>query len=157
MATTTELYGALGTQTILMTNTNLSALANNALFLSADYNNVQGGGGGGGDVMCRLEAILTMATGATANTGFSVWFLKQSGDASTYERGGTGYTPLTRPDAVFPAPTDTTQTPEYIDVPMPAGHFKVLLKNDGTGQALKTDTAATGSQLSITPYTRQNV
>lgn len=152
-----SLWGSLGTQTILGTNTQLSALANNALFLSADYNNVQGGAAGNGYQMCRLEAILTMATGATANTGFSVWFLKLSGDGTTYERGGTGYTPLTRPDCVFPAPTDTTQTPEFIDIPMPAGHFKVLIKNDGTGQALKTDVTSAGSQLAITPYTGQIV
>ncbi len=153
--TANVLWGALGTQTVLATNTNLSGLANNDLFLSSAYNNIQGGGGG--DQMCRLEAILTMATGADANTGFSVWFLKLSGDGATYERGGTGYTPPTRPDAVFPAPTDTVQTPEFLDIPMPAGQFKVLIKNDGTGQALKTDTSSTGSQLAITPFTTQIV
>jgi hypothetical protein len=154
---TSELWGALGTETILGTNTNLSALANNALFLSGDYNNVQAGGGGGGDVLCRLRAILTMAVAAAANTGFSVWFLKSVDGGTTWERGGTGYTPLRLPDCVFPAPVDTTQTEITRDVLCPAGHFKVLIKNDGTGQALKTDTTSAGSQLSIIPFTRQSV
>lgn len=157
MPTQNELWSALGTETILATNTNLSALANNALFLSADYNNVQGGGAGGGDVLCRLRTIHTMATGAAANTGFSFWFLKSCDGGTAWERGGTGYTPLRSPDFVVPAPTDTTQTELSFDILCPAGHFKLLGKNDGTGQALKTDLTSAGSQWSILPYTRQAV
>lgn len=154
---TTEKWAALGTEAVLVSFTNFSALANNALVLSADFNNVQGGGGGDGYVLCRIRAILTMATGASANTGFSVWFLKSSDGGTTWERGGTGYTPLRAPDVVFPAPTDTTQTEISRDVWLPAGHFKALIKNDGTGQATKTDATSAGSQLSILPLTRQMV
>jgi len=154
---TNELWGALGTETVLINNTNFSNLLNNALVLSGDYNNVQGGGGGGGDTLCRLRAILTMAVGASANTGFSVWFLKSTDGGTTWERGGTGFTPQRLPDVVFPAPTDTTQTEVSRDVLCPAGHFKVLIKNDGTGQATKTDVTSAGSQLSIIPFTRQMV
>lgn len=152
-----ELYGALGTETVLISNTNFSALANNALVLSADYNNVQGGGGGGGDILARIRATITMAVGATAGTGFSIWFLKSQDGGTTFERGGTSYTPLRPPDLVIPAPTDTTQTEIMRDVAIPAGHFKVLVKNDGTGQATKTDTTSAGSQLTITPFTIQGV
>lgn len=156
MATTSELYSALGTETVLMTNTNLSALANNGLFLSAAYNNTQGNTGAG-DVLCRIRATITMAVAATANTGFSLWFLKSQDGGTTYEAGGTAYTPLRNEDLVIPAPVDTTQREMMFDVPMPAGFFKVLLKNNATGQALKTDVTSAGSQLSITPYTRQSV
>lgn len=156
MATTTEKL-IIGTETVLATNTNLSALANNALFLSSAFNNVQAGGGGDGYTLCRITATLTMAVAATANTGFSVWFLKSQDGGTTYESGGTAYTPLRLPDLVFPAPVDTTQRIVMRDVLMPAGFFEVLIKNDGTGQALKTDTASTGSKLTLVPITRQSV
>lgn len=157
MATQNQLWGSLGTQIVVMSNTNLSALANNAGFLSNAVNNVQGGGQGGGSLMCRLEAVLTMAVAASANTGFYVWFLKLSSDGTTYERGGTGYVPLTQPVAIFPAPVDTTQTPEFYDIPAPAGIFKVLMYNTATGQALKTDTTSAGSQLALSFFTPQSV
>jgi hypothetical protein len=153
---TTQKWAALGTETVLMTNTNLSALANNALFLSAAYNNTQGNTGDG-YVLCRITATLTMAVAATANTGFSLWILKSQDGGTTYEAGGTGYTPLRLPDVVFPAPVDTTQRIVMRDVWLPAGFLEFLLKNDGTGQALKTDTGSTGSKLTVTPITVQMV
>jgi hypothetical protein len=156
MATTTEKL-IIGTETILMTNTNLSALANNALFLSTAFNNVQGGGGGDGYTLCRMTCKIEMAIAATINTGVSIWFLKSQDGGTTFESGGTSYTPLRVPDLVIPAPVDTTQRVIMRDMFMPSGFFKALLKNDGTGQALATDTSATGSQLTITPVTRQSV
>ena len=155
MATTEEWI--IGTETVLMTNTNLSALANNTLFLSSAFNNVQAGGGGGGYTLCRITAILSMAVAATANTGISIWFLKSQDGGTTYESGGTGYTPLRLPDLVIPAPVDTTQRIIMRDVICPAGFCQVLLKNDGTGQALKTDVTSAGSKLTIVPITRQSV
>lgn len=156
MATQTEKWGALGTETVLLSNSDLSALANNALVLSSAYNNTQGNAGDGAP-LCRITATLTMATAATANTGFSIWFLKSQDGGTTYEAGGSGYTPLRLPDLVIPAPVDTTQRIVMRDVPMPPGFFKVLIKNDGTSQALKTDTTSAGSKLTITPFTRQSV
>jgi hypothetical protein len=156
MATTTEKL-IIGTETVLMTPTNLSALANNALFLSAAYNNVQGGGAGDGYTLCRVKVAIEMAVAAAANTGVSVWFLKSQDGGTTYESGGTAYTPLRVPDLIIPAPVDTTQRFVMRDVLLPAGFVKVLLKNDATGQALATDTTATGSSLGITPITRQSV
>ena len=154
---TSELWGALGTETVLISNTAFSALANNALVVSADYNNVQAGGGGGGDVLCRLRFICSMAVAAAANTGFSVWFLKSSDGGTTWEAGGTAYTPLRLPDCVFPAPVDTTQREISRDILCPAGHWKLLVKNDGTSQSTKTDTTSAGSQISVIPFTRQSV
>ena len=155
MATTEEWI--IGTETVLMTNTNLSALANNTLFLYSAFNNVQSGGGGSGYTLCRITAILSMAVAATANTGISIWFLKSQDGGTTYESGGTGYTPMRLPDLVIPAPVDTTQRIIMRDVICPAGFCQVLLKNDGTGQALKTDVTSAGSKLTIVPITRQSV
>jgi hypothetical protein len=155
MATTEKLI--IGAETVLATNTNLSALANNALFLSGVYNNVQGGGAGDGYTLARITATLSMAVAASANTGFPIWFLKSQDGGTTYESGDTAYTPLRAPDLVIPAPADTTQRFVMRDVIMPVGLFKVLIKNDGTTQALKTDTTATGSKLTIVPITRQSI
>ena len=158
MATLNIYRGALGAETVLATNTNLSALANNARFLSASYNNVQGGGGGGGSIKGMLTFTCTMAVAATANTGFDIYILKSQDGGATYERGGTGYTPaLTALVGTFVAPTDTTQSPMMMIVDLPPGLFEVLIVNNGTGQALKTDTGATGSKLTLTPYTDQIV
>ena len=156
MATTTEKL-IIGSETVLMTNTNLSALANTALFLSGSFNNVQAGGGGDGYTLCRITSTITMAVAATANTGVSIWFLKSQDGGTTFESGGTAYTPLRLPDLVIPAPFDTIQRIVMRDVLMPAGVFQVLLKNDGTGQAFKTDVTSAGSKLGITPITRQSV
>lgn len=154
---TTAKWAALGTETVVMTNTNLSALANNALFLSAAYNNVQGGGGGDGFLRVRVRFTLTMAVAAAANTGFTLWILTSTDGGTTYEDGGTAYTPLQAPDCVCPAPVDTTQRNVSLDIMLPPGFVKFLLKNDGTGQSLKTDVTSTGSQLSITPLTYQDI
>ena len=157
MAALNELWGALGTETVVMSNSDLSGLANNALFLSAAYNNVQAGGGGGGSVLCRVTFTLTMAVAAAANTGFPFWVLKSPDGGTTYESGSTSYTPLRMPDCVCPAPVDTTQRVVAFDILLPAGFVKFLLKDDATGQALKTDTSSTGSKVTVTPYTRQMV
>lgn len=154
MATTEKLL--IGTETVVMTNTNLSALANNALFLSAAFNNTQGSTGDGYTV-CRITVKVKMNVAATANTGVPIWFVKSQDGGTTYESGDTGYTPLRLPDLVIPAPVDTTQRFIMRDVLMPAGFFKVLLKNDGTGQAFATDVTAAGSQVTLTPITRQSV
>ena len=154
---TTEKWGALGTETTVFSNSDLSAMANNALVLSSAINNVQGGGGGDGARFARITVTTKMAVAATANTGFSFWFLKSQDGGTTYERGGTGYTPLRTPDLVVPAPTDTTQTVQMFDVEVPPGFLKFLKKNDGTGQALATDTTSTGSKVTIAFYTRQSV
>lgn len=154
MATTEKLI--IGTETVVMTNTNLSALLNNALFLSSAYNNTQGSTGDGYTIG-RITVKIKMAVAATANTGCPIWFIKSQDGGTTYESGDTGYTPLRLPDLVIPAPVDTTQRFVMRDVLIPAGFFKVLLKNDGTGQAFAVDLTATGSQLTITPITRQSV
>lgn len=155
MATTTEKL-VVGSTSTVMTNTNLSALATTALFLSSAYNNLQAGGSGDGYTKARIEFTLTMATAATANTGFALWILK-SNDNSTFEAGSTSYTPLRLPDVVCPAPVDTTQRVVSFDVDLPVGYLKFLIKNDSTGNSLKTDVTSAGSQVTVTPYTRQMV
>lgn len=154
MSTTEKLV--IGSETVLLSNATTSALANNALLLSSTYNNTIGSTGDGYTI-CRITATITMAVAASANTGISIWFLKSQDAGTTFESGGTSYTPLRLPDLVIPAPVDTTQRIVMRDVLMPAGLFQVLMKNDSTGQALKTDTGSTGSKLTIVPITRSSV
>lgn len=157
MTTATQKWGNLGTETVLMANADLSGLANNALVLSAAYNNVQGGGGGDGSIYCRITVTLTMAVAATANTAFSFWFLKSQDGGTTYESGGTGYTPLKSLDFTVPAPLDTTQRIVDYDGICPAGFWRLLILNNATGQALKTDVTSAGSKVTVTPYTPQQI
>lgn len=154
---TTEKWAALGTEIVAVANAGLSGLANNALVLSSAINNVQGGGGGDGYALCRITATVTMAAAAAVNTGLSLWFVKSQDGGTTYESGDAGYTPLRMPDLIIPAPVDTTQRIVMRDVMCPAGLFKILVKNDGTGQSLKTDATPAGSKLTLTPFTRQSV
>lgn len=152
MSTTLKLE--LGTLTTVLTTTNLSALANNALYLSGAYNNTQGNTGDGWP-MARVTVAIEMNVAAAANTGVAIWFLKS--DGTNTEAGGTSYTPLRNPDLTAPAPVDTTQRIQQFDVPIPVGNFYVLIKNNGTGQAFKTDTGGTGSFVAMTPITSQQI
>lgn len=156
MAATSEEW-ILGTQIPAIAGSALSALANNALVLGSAINNLQGGGGGGGDTLCRVVLNYEFAVAPAANTGISVWFLKNT-DGSTgsaFEDGGTSVTPARSPDVVFPVVADTNPHSVARDVLLPSGFSKPLLKNDGTGQAFATST--TLSNLLITPFTAQAV
>ena len=138
-------------QTSVIT-TGLNALANNSLAISSAFDNTIGATGDG-SLLCDIELVVTYGTAATANTGCSVWFL-QSQDGTNYEDGGTGTTPKRTPDVVLAVDTVTTgQRLIRKSIPLPPGLFKVLLKNDGTGQAM----AATGNTLKIRPYTARIV
>lgn len=143
----------LGSQSTLLT-TELNALANNAAALSAAYNNTQGGGGGDGYLMADLELYVTYGTAPTAGTGCSVWFL-QTEDGTNYEDGSNSgpVIPARAPDLVFPLRNVNTAQRIIRTVGLPPGNFKVLLRNDGTGQAM----SASGHTLKIRPSTYENV
>lgn len=146
---TTEKWAGLGTETTLIS---AATVANNANNLSADYNNTVGNTGDGYTAM-RVKASIQMATGGTANTAMSVWFLKSSDNGVTFEAGdATPYTPSRMPDLIFPipVPNDTTARISARDVMAPAGHFKVLARNEGTGVSMTLT-------LTVTPITRQSV
>lgn len=143
----------LGSQASLLT-TELNSLTNNSAALSAAYNNTQGGGSGDGYVLADLELSVTYGTAPTANTVCSVWFL-QTQDGTNYEDGSnTGpIIPGRMPDVVFPLRNVNTAQRIIRTVTIPQGNFKVLLRNDGTGQSM----AASGNTLKIRPATYENV
>jgi hypothetical protein len=139
----------LGSQTSVLT-TELNSLANNALNISAAFDNTYGAAGNG-YVLADVELVVQFGTNPTAGTGIAVWFL-QSQDGTNYEDGDASTTPARRPDLVIPVRAVTTAQRIIRRVNLPPGKLKVLAKNDGTGQAF----AASANTLKIRPYTYQN-
>lgn len=109
-------------------------------------------------ILADLTFVFTFGTAPTANTGFSVWFLRET-DGSNYEDGdgtfggSSNTTPSRIPDVVVPVRAVNTAQRVIRQVVLPPGTFKVLVKNDGTGQTL----AASGNTVKLKPYTYQNV
>lgn len=141
------LLGAIST----LLSTGLNSLANNALAVSATFDNTVGQTGDG-YTLCDVELVVTYGTAPTANTGVSVWFLGNP-DGTNFEDGGTSVTPGRLPDVVFPVRAVTTAQRITRRVWLPWGQLQALLKNDGTGQAM----AATANTLKIRPVTREAV
>lgn len=156
MAAVTEKY-VLGTGVTAIAGSALNGLVTNGLVLGAAINNIQAGGGFDGYTLMRVVCTFRFQVAPTANTGISVWFLKNT-DGSTgsvFEDGGTALTPARPPDVVFPTSGDTSAHVIAKDVLAPAGFFKPLLKNDGTGQSLTANNV--DNTLLITPLTSQGV
>ena len=145
----TENY-LLGSQTTLL-STGLDALADNALALSAAYDNTAGAAGDG-STLCDLELVVSYASAPDAGSAVVVWLLA-SQDGTNYEDGGTSVTPLRIPDRAFPLRPVTGAQRIIRRVAMPPGLFKALLKNDATGEAM----AASGNTLKIRAVTFQSV
>src|SRR4051812_3919305 len=98
-----------GTVATIGTLTELSALGSGSLALCAAYSNTIGGTGDG-YTNGRIQIATFPSTGTvTANSGFSIWFVKSVDGGGTYEGGAAGATAPTRaPDLVIPANTSTT-------------------------------------------------
>ena len=139
---------------VTLLSTELNALANNSLAVTATaFNNLAGGGGGDGLVLCDVELVVTFGVAPSINSGLSIWFLAGQ-DGTNYEDGADGTTtPYRAADLVLPTRATTTLQRPAKRVLLPWGTLKVLLKNDGTGQAF----AATGNTLKIRPATYQGV
>jgi hypothetical protein len=136
---------ALGTQATPLTTG--ATLANNALAISAAYNNTIGGGSGDGYARARFTLNVTFSVAPAASTGISVWLLT-SEDGTTYEDGDASTTPARPPDIVIPVRAVTTAQQIARDAYLPPGLLKVLAKNDATGQ-----TMSSGWTLKLLPYT----
>lgn len=141
MATTTTLVSGSVSSVL---GTELNSLANNAQAISAAYT------AGGGYVMAEVELYVSYGSAPTASTGCTVWFLRAIDDTN-YEDGDASVTPGRLPDAVFPLRAVNTAQRITRRVLIPPGTFKVLLRNDGTGQAM----AASSNTLKIKPVTYQ--
>ena len=134
-----------GTITTVM-STDLNSMANNANVLSAAPTMTAG------DIGHRFGewelSIASSAAAMTANTAFVGWIL-QPLDATNYEDGGTSVTPARTPDLVFPVRAVSTAQRLYCQAQMPTGTYKILLRNDGTGQAI----ASSANTLKVRTYT----
>lgn len=143
MTTTKYLSGTIAT----LLSTELNSLANNSLAVGSAYDN-----SANLNIMAEVELVVTYGSAPTANTGCSIWFLRDI-DGTNYEDGGSSLTPSRPPDLVIPLETATTAQRITRRCAIPPGTFKPLLKNDGTGQAM----AASANTLKILPLTFQAV
>lgn len=133
-----------GTITTVM-STDLNSMANNSNVLSAAPTMQSG------DVGHRWGEwelyIASAAAALSANTAFVAWIL-QPLDGTNYEDGGTSVTPARAPDLIFPVRAVSTAQRLYCNSQMPTGAFKVLLRNDGTGQTI----ASSANTLKVRTY-----
>jgi len=158
-----------GTEATVL-STELNGLANNASALSAVvggagvFNNNAGSGqsASSGDGYVRGYLTLSIATlggNPTANTSLDVYFVKESppGSASYEDSSGNSTpagVPTAKPDASFQLDSGRSSAQLLTrQVFLPACNFKVLLRNNGTGQALN----ASGNTLKLMPATDQMV
>jgi hypothetical protein len=100
----------------------------------------------------EIEGIFNYTVAPTANTGFSVWFLRTLNDV-VWESGGASYTPNRVPDVVLPLQNIVGNQRTTAVALIPPGDFLCAIKNDGTGQT----TASTLNDLNIRPLTYQIV
>lgn len=143
--TTKWLRGTIAT----IFSTELNSMANNAqVITSSPFDN-----SANLDLMAQAEIVIAGMGGTpTANTGLSVWFLVNV-DGTNYEDGSTSVAPMRFADVVMPIRAVSTAQRIIIPCIVPAGSFHVLIRNDGTGQALNSS----GNTLKIRPLTYQAV
>lgn len=133
---------SLGSFTPVMT-TELNSLSNNSLAVSASpYDNTSG------YINADIQLVVTFSASPSANSAICVWFLS-SPDGTSYEDGSASVTPARIPDVILPVRAVSTAQRINRRVVLPWGTFKILFKNDGTGQAL----LLSGNVLSIRPVT----
>jgi hypothetical protein len=152
----------LGTAATLL-STELNALANNARALSSVinsngvYDNTAGTGAsattGDGYERGYVQFVPGGAFGGapTANTSVDVYFLKSPDGGTTFEGGGSSLTPPRSPDVSLPLTVNTAAADNTITRVcwLPSVKFKILLVNNGTGQALP----ASGNTIKLWPAT----
>jgi hypothetical protein len=92
--------------------------------------------------------IASSAAAMTANTAFVGWII-QALDNTNDEDGGTSVTPARTPDLIFTVRAVSTAQRLTWTSDLPTGSFKVLLRNDGTNQAI----ASSGNTLKVRPKT----
>ena len=122
-------------------------MANNALVLSSATSLTETG-----YLECDVEIVCTFGVAPTSGTGFSIWFLRNI-DGTNYEDGGTSVMPSRAPDLVIPVRAVTTAQRVIVCGYVPPGKFKILIKNDSTGQAI----ASSGNTLKLIPRTYTKV
>ena len=142
---------------ITLLSTELNSLANNTMCSAGSAINNVASGTANADGYVRGSVQLSLATYSgtpTANTGVSIWFLKSVDGGSTYEDGSSSVTPARRPDLVIPVRA-LASGPQVITKQcwIPAGYFKPIAKNDGTGITF----ASSGNTIKVETNTDQSV
>lgn len=136
---------AIGSGQVIF-NSGLDALANNALVLSNVITPFPSGA-----LFADFGLEGTFSSGApTANTGISVWLLRQT-RSGFWETGSSGVTPTRNIDVSFGFASNQSGQAMVQPASLPPLPFKILLKNDGTGQSM----APSGNIFYMTPNTIQ--
>jgi hypothetical protein len=147
-----------GSVTTLL-STELNSLANNASVLSSVggssgvFDNTIGNSGvSNGYFLGDVEMVCAaFGSAPTANTALNVWFL-QTIDGTNYEDGSSSITPVRPPNVAFQFQASTNaQRLIQLSIPLPAGKFKVLAQNNGSGQTM----AGSGNTIKVRPTTPQ--
>ena len=139
----------VGSISTIMT-TELNSLANNSSVVSS----VAGASGvitTPTQPQMRVQLTVTFGTAPTANTTILVWFLQSIDGGTTFEDGSSSIMPTRNPDAIFTVNAITSAQVLQKICDAPIGNFKVLVKNNGTGQGF----AASANTIKILPYTKQ--
>jgi len=149
----------LQTNTVTLLSTELNSLANNSLAISSVggtsgvFNFAIGGSDLDGYQELELELVIASMGGTpTAYTGFSVWFLRAI-NGTNFEDGSGSVEPARGPDRVIPIRPVSTAQRITVECKAPRGVNKILIKNNGTGQAL----ASSGNALNIKAATDSQV
>ena len=145
MATTQK--WARGTADTVM-STELNSLANNSNAIKASAVSLTTTS----YTLAEAELVVTFGSVPTANTSVSIWFLREI-DGTNYEDGSASITPSRNPDLVVPIRATTNAQRIIKQCVLPAGDFKPLVRNEGTGQAF----ASSGNTLKLRPLTLQSV
>jgi hypothetical protein len=124
-------------------DTELNSMANNANVLSSA---VAFESADQGMRFVEGELLVTFGTNPSANTAFCVWLLREV-DGTNYEDGGASVTPTRPPDMIFTVRAVTTAQRIVQTCDLPPGAPLVLIRNDGTGQAI----AASGNTFKLRP------
>jgi hypothetical protein len=141
--TTTQVVGTIAT----VLSTELNSLASNGQALSSSAYSASGG-----YLMAEVELACTFPGGTpTNNSGVLIWFLRAP-DGTNYEDGDASTTPARPPDVAFLVRQVTSSQRQARRGLIPPGTFKVLVRNDNTGQAM----ASSGNTVKILPLTYQN-
>ena len=142
---------------VSLLTTELNSLANNSNGSAGSaVNNVASGTSNlDGYVRGTVELVLATYSGTpSAGTGVSLWFLRSIDGGSNYEDGSSSVTPARMADVVIPVRA-LASGPQRVIVPcwLPAGYWKPLLRNDGTGISF----ASSGNTVKVTAETDEGV
>lgn len=139
MAVVKQVYGTI----FPILSTELNSMANNVSVLSNVTSLTEVG-----YLECDIEIVCTFGTAPTSGSGFSVWFIRAI-DGINYEDGDASTVPSRAPDLVIPVRSVNTIQRIVVCGYVPPGNFKVLIRNDRTGQAI----ASSGNTLKLIPRT----